>query len=183
VRSHLRMHGRWQVQPAARPVLGKPWLILEGRDWKAVQRHGPVLEIGAREVARLGPDIMEAPPALGAMLERFRCADQGRELGESLLDQRLVAGIGNKWKAEALFEASLSPWEKLRDLPDTGLTDVLGVAARLMQSGRRENRVYRRVGRPCPRCGTRIRSRPQGEHARMTYWCPSCQGGTEAAGS
>src|SRR5437867_624880 len=51
VRSHLRMHGRWQVQPAARPVLGKPWLVLQGRDWKAVQRNGPVLELGERRLA------------------------------------------------------------------------------------------------------------------------------------
>jgi endonuclease VIII len=183
LRSHLRMHGRWQVQPAARPVLGKPWLILQGRDWKAVQRNGPVLEIGTRRLARLGPDIMVAPPALDAMLERFRRTDQGRELGEALLDQALVAGIGNKWKAEALFEAGLSPWANLRDLSDAELTDVLAAASRLMRAGRRGNRVYRRVGRPCPRCGTRIKSRPQGEHARMAYWCPVCQGGTEAAGS
>jgi len=183
VRSHLRMHGRWQVQPLARPVLGKPWLILRGREWKAVQRNGPVLEIGAHRIARLGPDIMVAPPALDEMLERLRCTGQGRELGEALLDQSLVAGIGNKWKAEALFEASLSPWAKLRDLPDPALRDVLDAASRLMQGARRANRVYRKVGRPCPRCGAPIRSRPQGEHARMAYWCPACQAGTEAAGS
>jgi endonuclease VIII len=183
VRSHLRMHGRWQVQPVARPVLGKPWLVLQGREWKAVQRNGPVLEIGARRIARLGPDIMVAPPALDEMVERFRRTDQSRELGEALLDQSLVAGIGNKWKAEALFEASFSPWTTLRDLSDTALTDVLQAAAHLMQGGRRANRVYRKVGRPCPRCGAAIRSKPQGEHARMSYWCPACQAGTEAAGS
>jgi endonuclease-8 len=183
VRSHLRMHGRWQVQPVARPVLGKPWLILRGREWKAVQRNGPILEIGARRIARLGPDIMDSPPALGEMLERFRRTDQGRELGEALLDQCLVAGIGNKWKAEALFEASLSPWTKLREVPDSALSGVLSAAGRLMRGARRANRVYRKVGRPCPRCGTRIKSRSQGEHARMAYWCPACQAGTEAAGS
>jgi endonuclease-8 len=183
VRSHLRMHGRWQVQPIARPVLGKPWLILRGQEWKAVQRNGPVLEIGAHRIARLGPDIMVAPPALDEMLERFRRADQGRELGEALLDQRLVAGIGNKWKAETLFEASLSPWTKLQDLSDPALRDGLEAASRLMQGARRANRVYRKVGRPCPRCGALIRSRPQGEHARMAYWCPACQAGTEAAGA
>jgi endonuclease VIII len=183
LRSHLRMHGRWQVQPAARPVLGKPWLILHARDWKAVQRNGRVLEIGTRRLAGLGPDIMVVPPAVDAMVHRFRRAGQSRELGEALLDQSLVAGIGNKWKAEALFEASLSPWAKLGDLSDAALTDVLAAASKLMRAARRGNRVYRKVGRPCPRCGTPIKSQPQGEHARMAYWCPVCQGGTEAAGS
>jgi endonuclease VIII len=183
VRSHLRMRGRWHVQPAGRPVLGKPWLVLRAGPWQAVQRNGPVLELGTRRLARLGPDVMADPPAIPAMLERFRNADQARELGDALLDQTLVAGIGNKWKAEALFDVALSPWLRLRNISDEQLGEVLGAASRLMRAGRRGNRVYRRVGRPCPRCGTPIVSRPQGEHVRMAYWCPSCQAGTEPPGS
>lgn len=183
LRSHLRMHGRWFVGPAGRPVFGTPWLVLRAGEWQAVQRNGPVLELGTRHLARLGPDVMADPPDVDSMLDRFRRTDQAREVGDALLDQTLVAGIGNKWKAEALFEASVSPWVSLRDLTDPALTDLLETASGLMRGGRRGNLAYRRVGRPCPRCGTRIASRPQGEHARIAYWCPTCQGGTRAAGS
>ena len=183
VRSHLRMHGRWLVQPVGKPVFGRPWLVLRAGEWQAVQRNGPVLELGTSRLARLGPDIMIDPPAVESMLERFRRTDRTRELGDALLDQTLVAGIGNKWKAETLFEVSLSPWARLDELSDAELREVLQAASRLMRSGRRGNSVYRLVGRPCRRCGTTIRSRPQGEHARMAYWCPSCQAGTEPAGS
>jgi endonuclease-8 len=183
VRSHLRMHGRWLVQPAGRPVFGRPWLVLRAGEWQAVQRNGPVLEFGPRRLERLGPDIMVDPPAVEAMVERFRRTDRTRELGDALLDQTLVAGIGNKWKAEALFEVLLSPWARLDELSDVELRELLEAASRLMRGGHRGNLVYRRVGRPCRRCRTPIRSRPQGDHARMTYWCPSCQAGTEAAGS
>jgi endonuclease-8 len=183
VRSHLRMRGRWFVQAAGRPVLGRPWLVLRAGAWQAVQRNGPILEMGTARLARLGPDVMDDPPALDAMLERFRGADQGRELGEALLDQFLVAGIGNKWKAEALFEASVSPWIRLREARDEELLNVLSAASSLMHGPRRRNRAYRGAGRPCARCGATIRSRPQGKHARMAYWCPVCQAGTGAAGA
>jgi endonuclease-8 len=181
VRSHLRMHGRWRVEPAGRPIAGRPWLVLRGAEWQAVQRRGPVLELGRGRTSRLGPDIMASPPDLDGMVQRFRAADQSRALGETLLDQTLVAGIGNMWKAEALYAAGLKPWILLRDVDDDQLRDVLGAAARLMQSPRRRggHRVYRRAGRPCARCGTTIRSWPQGDDARMAYWCPSCQAGTE----
>jgi endonuclease-8 len=142
-----------------------------------------VLELGLRQIARLGPDIMRDPPATDAMLERFRRADQGRELGDALLDQTLVSGIGNKWKAEALFEAGLSPWERLRDVSDEELTSALEAASRLMRGPRRRNRVYRRAGRPCQRCAALIRSRSQGDDARIAYWCPACQAGTGQRGS
>jgi endonuclease-8 len=183
VRSHLRMRGRWSVLPSDRPIYGRPWLVLRAGDWQAVQRNGPVLEVGTRRLTRLGPDIMEAAPALEEMLTRFRRADQEKEIGDALLDQSLVAGIGNKWKAEALFEVSLSPWACLREVSDEHLRTLLGAASRLMRSGTSGRSTYRRAGRPCPRCGTPIASRPQGDHARMAYWCPSCQAGTEAAGA
>ena len=185
VRSHLRMHGRWRVEPAGRPILGKPWLVLRGAEWQAVQRRGPVLELGRGRIDRLGPDIMARPPDLDEMVSRFRAADQSRALGEALLNQTLVAGIGNMWKAEALFIAGLKPWVALRDVDDDQLRGVLSKAASLMQSSRRRggHLVYRRAGRPCKRCGTTIRSFPQGDEARMAYWCPTCQEGTEPRGA
>ena len=183
LRSHLRMRGRWHVQQAGARILGKPWLVLRGERWEAVQRNGPVLELSARAVAGLGPDIMRDPPELPEMVARLRGTDQGRGLGEALLDQRLVAGIGNLWRAEALFEAGLSPWLRLREVADEQLRSVLSSASTLMRGPRGRRRVYRRAGLPCHRCSTRILSRPQGEHARTAYWCPACQKGTGAAGA
>jgi endonuclease VIII len=183
VRSHLRMSGRWLLQPAGRPVLGRPWLVLRGSDWQAVQRNGPILELGARRLARLGPDVMLVPPDTAEMRKRFRDADQTRELGEALLDQTLVAGIGNKWKAEALFAAAISPWSYLGEVSDSELEGVLRAASELMHDSVHRNRVYRRAGRSCLTCKARIRSWPQGENARMAYWCSVCQAGTRSPGA
>jgi endonuclease-8 len=186
LRSHLRMNGRWQVRPAGSRRVGTPWLVLRGPELEAVQWNGPVLELGTarpRAVARLGPDIMAERPDLASMLGRLRREDPSRQVGDALLDQRLVAGIGNKWKAEALHAVQLSPWLPLRDLSDPELEGVLAAAARLMQHPPRRREAYRRAGLPCRRCGTTIRSWPQGDAARIAYWCPGCQAGTEPAGA
>jgi endonuclease-8 len=188
LRSHLRMRGRWQVRPRNGASRGRPWLVLRGREREAVLWNGPVLELHGRGVRRLGPDILAVPPDFDAMLARFRSADQGRAIGEALLDQRLVAGIGNLWKAEALWAARVSPWRPLRDVPDEELLATLGEAERQMRSslehGKARGRgAYRRVGRPCPRCGTPIRSRGQGDDNRTAYWCPECQKGPVPPGS
>jgi endonuclease-8 len=104
---------------------------------------------------------------------------QARELGDALLDQRLVAGIGNVWKAESLWRARLSPWLRLADVDDEELERVLREAALLMRASvdrRTDGRaVYKRAGRPCRRCGEPIRSRGQGDANRTAYWCPRCQ--------
>jgi endonuclease VIII len=189
LRSHLRMRGRWRVQPAGAKPFGTPWLVLRGRDSQAVLWNGPVLELaGARPqaLAHLGPDVMRDPPDLDGMVARFRAGPQTREVGDALLDQRLVAGIGNMWKAEALFEAGVSPWAALGELSDERLRNVLGGASELMRGGRRRRAVYRRAGLPCRRCRTLIRSAPQGDDARTAYWCPRCQeleAGTRPAGA
>jgi endonuclease-8 len=175
LRSHLRMRGRWHVQQAGAPIFGKPWLVLRGDAYEAVQRNGPVLELTARGVERLGPDVMRDPPDLDEMVRRIRAAHHAREIGEALLDQRLVAGIGNLWRAEALFEVGISPWRRLSDVSDQELRAALAAASSLMRAPRGRRQVYRRAGLPCRRCGTRILSRRQGEHARTAYWCPSCQ--------
>jgi endonuclease VIII len=180
LRSHLRMKGRWRVEARGMPRHGKPWLILRGAEHEAVLWNGAVLElVGARGGPRLGPDILGEPPDFDTMLARLRSAQQAREIGDALLDQRLVAGIGNLWRAEALWEKRVSPWRRLEELDDGELLSVLEVSHRLMRAAlavpRPPRRVYRRSGRACPRCGGIVRSAPQGEHARIAYWCPSCQ--------
>jgi endonuclease-8 len=186
LRSHLRMNGNWRVLPLSAETPGLPWLVIRGRERQAVLRGGAVLELTDRATRRLGPDILAEPPDFGGMVARLRAADQRRELGEALLDQRLVAGIGNVWRAESLWETRLSPWLGLAGVSDGELLAVLGAAARLMQrsltGGRPQRRVYRRAGRPCPRCGTAILSRGQGDDNRIAYWCPACQRGEVTAG-
>ncbi|MGE5275285.1 MAG: DNA-formamidopyrimidine glycosylase family protein [Verrucomicrobiota bacterium] len=179
LRSHLRMNGRWSLVPRGSTRRGRPWLVLRGSRFEGVQWNGPVLELHARGISRLGPDILERPVRLDAVLGRLRRDDQGRVVGDAILDQRLVSGIGNKWRAEALWAAELSPWRPLGSTTDAELRSVLETAARLMagslEGHRHANRVYRRTGRPCPRCGGRIVSRGQGDANRIAYWCPGCQ--------
>lgn len=179
LRSHLRMSGRWTLVRRGAERRGRPWLVLRGAEQEAVLWNGPVLELHARAVRRLGPDVLADPPDLDGMLVNLRREDAGREVGDALLDQRLVAGIGNKWKAEALWQAGLSPWRRLGEATDEELSGTLEAAARLMRRSlegvRGPNAVYRRAGRPCPRCGEPLRSRGQGEANRIAYWCPGCQ--------
>lgn len=188
VRSHLRMTGRWTVRPRGTRLAGRPWLVLRGERAEGLLWNGPVLELHARALDRLGPDILARPPDLDAMLARLRAADSGRWLGETLLDQSLVAGIGNIWMAESLWEARLSPWRRLRDVAEDERRLALEMAARLMRASVEAarpgvRRVYDRAGRPCPRCGTAIRARGQGDDNRTAYWCPTCQVGEGPPGA
>lgn len=178
LRSHLRLRGRWDVGPPGIVRNGRPWLVLRGGAHEAVLWHGPVLELGRAAIDRLGPDILADPPALDAIVSRMRRCDQGRELGDALLDQRLVSGIGNRWRAEALFTARVAPWAPLAAIDDTGLRALLENVSNAMRAGRSERLVYRRVGLPCRCCGTPIAAGRQGESARTAYWCPVCQAGT-----
>ena len=188
LRSHLRMSGRWRVAPRGSRRTGQPWLVLRGTAQEAVLWNGPVLELsrgGGVLARRLGPDILAEPLDLEGVLARLRATEQSRDVGEALLDQRLVAGIGNLWKAECLWEARLSPWRALGDLSDDELRAAVVAAHRLMRAAvggaRPLRKVYRRTGRPCPRCGTPIRSYAQGDEARTAYWCPGCQRGGRKA--
>jgi endonuclease VIII len=187
LRSHLRMSGRWTVRPRGTDGHGRPWLVLRGSELEGVLWGGPVLELHARALARLGPDILGRPPDLETMLARLRRADPGRPLAETLQDQTLVAGIGNMWAAETLWEARLSPWRRLGDVPEDDRRRVLETAAALMRGsvdgGREPRRVYNRAGRPCPRCRTPIRAYGQGDDNRTAYWCPVCQRGDDPRGS
>jgi len=186
LRSHLRMTGRWRVEPKGARRVGRPWLVLRGDEVEAVLWNGPVLELAkdSGRLAHLGPDILDRPPDLDAMIDRFRAEPPTRPVGDALLDQRLVAGIGNLWKAESLWHARVSPWRRLAEVTDAELRATLDAAARRMRAGvdgaRPLRHVYRRAGRACQRCGAVIRSYPQGEAARIAYWCPGCQrGGNE----
>jgi len=186
LRSHLRMNGRWYVQPVEKPVLGRPWLVLRGERLQALQFNGPVLRIDDDVARRIGPDVLADEPDVDEMLARLRTADPRTYVGEALQTQRLVGGIGNMWMAEALWDARVSPWLRLRDASDEQLRDALESAIGLMRAsldGRRGGRhVYRHAGRPCPRCGTAIRSRGQGDGNRTAYWCPACQAGAAPPG-
>lgn len=179
LRNHLRMSGRWRVGPRGKTVAGRPWLVLRGAEREAVLYGGRVLELHGRALRRLGPDILADAPDLDRMLASLRRARGGRGVGDALLDQRLVSGIGNAWRTEALWHAGVSPWRPLASLEDKELRGVLEEARRLMrasvETGREARTIYRRAGRPCPRCSTPIRSRAEGDANRTAYWCPACQ--------
>ena len=185
LRSHLRMTGRWRLEPRGTVRRGKPWLVLRGSQVEGVLWNGPVLELrrdsGVRR--RLGPDILAAPPRIDEMVAGLRRETSTRQLGDALLDQRLVAGIGTVWRAEALWAARVSPWRPLGDVSDEELGAVLDEAARQMRASlegsRAARQAYGRAGRACRRCGTPIRSWLQGDDARLVFWCPTCQPGPE----
>ncbi len=147
--------------------------------------HGPVLELDDSVRRRLGPDILAEPADLGAMLANLRALPRQLRLGEALQTQRAVAGIGNLWSAEALWDARLSPWLTLAETTDEELRAALASAARLMHASahgaRTQKHVRHRAGKPCPRCGETIRSWPLGDAARTAYWCPRCQKGKDPA--
>ena len=178
LRSHLRMSGRWRIAPRG-TTRGRPWLVLRGGAWEATQWNGPVLTLERRPIRRLGPDLLADDTVVADVVLRVRRASQARVVGETLVDQRIVAGIGNMWVAEALWQARVSPWSPLGTVTDDELTRVLAWAQDAMRaavaSPRGPRAVYRRAGRPCSRCGTAIASRGLGDANRTAYWCPACQ--------
>lgn len=178
VRSHLRMTGRWRIEPRGRPRTGLPWLVLRGETLEGVLWNGPVLTLETRNLRRLGQDVLADEFDLDGAVARLRGASD-LLLGEALQDQRLLAGIGNMWMAEALWTIRASPWTRVGDVEDGVLRDAVAAARRLMRAalgtGRPGRQVYRRAGRPCRRCGTVVRSRGQGDENRTAYWCPTCQ--------
>ena len=189
--SHLGMSGSWDVYPPGgrwRKPRTSAWAVLRGERGEAVQWGGPKLRLLragqlSRDpvLARLGPDVLGPGFDPASVAGRMREAAPGRGLGDALLDQRLIAGIGNIFKSEACFEARTDPWQPLAELPGGDLARTLEAATALMadavRGGRHPRRVYRQAGRPCPVCGTAIRSRGQGDDNRTTYWCPVCQTG------
>lgn len=191
--SHLRMTGAWAVYRHGARWRRSPrraWLVLRARGHEVVEFDGPVLELMTagrsrfdQRLAALGPDVL-AEPAFDAprFLARLRADDPTRGIGDALLDQRIVAGLGNIWKVEGCWGAQLDPWRRLRDVTDAEALAVIADARPRMfaatersRPDRSERKVYDRAGRPCPRCGATIRARGQGDDNRTTFWCPGCQ--------
>lgn len=191
IHSHLRMTGSWGVYPdGARWRRGahRAWLTIRAKGHTVVQFDGPVLDLLAEPRRRfdhrltaLGPDILAPELDEPRIMRRLREDDPTRGFGDALLDQRTVAGIGNLWKSEGCWDAAVDPWRRTADVADDEVLSVLrGTRERMQDSARggmqmRERHVYRRDGRPCLRCGTRITMRGQGDDNRTTYWCPGCQ--------
>lgn len=158
--------------------------MLSFDDVLAVCFAAPVMELVAdprRAVAHLGPDILTDSFALDEVIRRARASDAAT-LAELLLEQRVCAGIGNIYKCEALWARRLNPWSAPGELDDGVLRRLYSTARDMMRRslkpslGRQTHAVHARGGRPCPRCATPIRIRSQGELARLTYFCPKCQG-------
>src|SRR4051812_20926815 len=188
--SHLRMTGAWGVYPRGRRWhrgAHRAWLVIRTADHDVVQFDGPVLELMTdgrsrfdRQLAQLGPDVLAPEFDDELFIRRLREDDPTRTLGDVLLDQHVVAGIGNIWKAEGCFAAAIDPWRKLRDVSDDEALSVIHAVRPLMQASvesgfPKEVKIYKRTGTPCPRCKTKIRARGQGDDNRTTYWCPGCQ--------
>ena len=189
--SHLRMSGSWGTYRAGqrwRRAPRRAWLVLSAAGHEVVQFDGPVLELmtGGRarfdqRLAALGPDILAPELDEVGFLHRLRQDDPTRPIGDAMLDQRTIAGIGNLWKVEGCFEAAIDPWRPTREVSDEEALAIVHAARPRMQSSARDGnqtrfkRIYGRSGQPCPRCGTRIRQRGQWDDNRPTYWCPGCQ--------
>jgi len=191
--SHLRMTGAWAVHPHGarwRRAPRRAWLVLRARGHDVVEFDGPVLELMTegrtrfdQRLAALGPDVL-AEPAFdeAGFLRRLRGDDPTRGIGDALLDQRIVAGLGNIWKAEGCWGAAIGPWRRVDDVTDAEALAVIAwvrprmlAAAAATSPTAQRRRVYDRAGRPCPRCGARIAARGQGDENRTTFWCPGCQ--------
>ena len=208
LRTHMRMNGSWHVY---RP--GERWqrphrdmrIVIETAAFHAIAFNVPVAELIAGDaLARvpvlndLGPDPLSEHFDAAEALRRIRSRSD-LEIAEALLDQTLIAGIGNEYKSEVLFGARINPFAVVGDLSDDQLSAIVSTAVSFMRANvldsassrnvtyaglRRTTRradpgerlwVYARAGRPCRRCGTPISRRKQGPYARSTYWCERCQ--------
>jgi len=196
LRTHMRMNGswhryrpgeRWRRPPArARVVLEVPGAVAVCFDAPVVELFEQRAEALNPSLSALGPDLLDPSwdeDAAAEALRRLRHpARADWPIAGALLDQRAVAGIGNIWRNETLFAERLDPLAPVRTLDDETLARLVETARRLLTDsarlapGRAPMRVYRRAGRPCPRCRTLIRSAAlPGEVPRTTYWCPTCQ--------
>lgn len=186
--AHMGMSGGWHVY-LPRQRWRKPrhsaWLVIDLGGVEVAEFGGPTLRLVRptelrrdSRLALLGPDILGGPEAVAAASANLAAAGP-MQLGVALLNQRLVAGIGNIFKSEACFEACLDPWRAIETFERGEIDDLLEIAAEQMErgveTGRRPGRIYRKSRERCPRCGGRIRSRGQGDDNRTTYWCPDCQ--------
>jgi endonuclease-8 len=206
LRTHLRMNGSWHIYPSGarwqRPARDMRVLVCTAEAC-GVGFNIPVAELlSSRELDRhrqlqaLGPDLLAEPFDRAEAVRRMR-ARAGDPIADVLLNQRVIAGIGNVFKSEILFLAGIHPFTPADLVSDDDLDRIVGLsraqlAANVMTrsqtlsnaTGRRTTRsmdpneklwVYSRGGKPCRRCGAAIQSRKSGPDARVTYWCPNCQ--------
>ena len=204
--THMRMNGSWHLY---RP--GERWrrpardmrLLVATTPYVAVGFTIPVAEFLSgrglqrhQDLAALGPDLLDPRCDREEVLRRVRA--HGRDaIGDVLLNQRIMSGIGNVLKSETLFMSGVDPFAAAGTLPDAVLARVIDVARELLAAnvldrsrtlspaiGRRTTRsldpnvklwVYGRGGKPCRKCGVPIQARKTGIDARLTYWCGSCQ--------
>jgi endonuclease-8 len=191
--THMRMTGAWHVYPA-----GERWrrpgrearLVLEADDRVAVCFNAPVVELLAPRMAavhpalrRLGADILDPDLDVAAVVDRAAALPGETEVGDVLLDQSVVAGIGNIYRCEALFLTRTNPRAPISSVRT--LAEAVSVAASLMRASADGHRtapwVYGRTRRPCRRCRAMIVAARTGHHARTAYWCPRCQPDGESA--
>lgn len=203
IHTHAMQYGSWQIG-TRREALRKDERFIRLRidtpRLRAVFFHGPVMEVLSRaEFAMherfnsLGPDVLhpafDVRQAYAAIV-----AQRDREIGDVVLDQRVVSGVGNIYKSEGLFLAAIDPSQKAADVPFDDIDAFFTVVIPLMQAGRKRfgmietlpeelrfepwmrTWVYRRRGQPCFVCGTPIQMTRQGDFQRTTYFCPQCQG-------
>ena len=189
--SHLGMVGTWGVYANGRRWARsrrRAWIVMGLNGTEVVEFDGSTLELVTdgrtrfdRRLAMLGPDVLAEQFDAERFRRRLRESDQTRGIGDALLDQTIVAGIGNMWKAEACWDAAIDPWRKVGEVTDAQALRLIEAARpRMLESATGGPRVitphvYRLNGRPCTRCGTIVRSWGQGDANRTTYWCPGCQ--------
>jgi endonuclease-8 len=201
--SHFKMDGAWHLYRPGEKWRGRAHdvrAVFETSQWVAVgfRLHDMALVRTDREsdlVGHLGPDLLAADwsdDMAAEAVRRFK-AQADREIGDVLADQRVMAGVGNLYKAEVCFMVKVSPWTLVRDLPDGTVARAVELSRKLLlrnafrpeqsttgELGRgRQHWVYQRTGKACLRCGTAIRSGPQGNFVpvRYTWYCPRCQPG------
>jgi endonuclease-8 len=204
VHVNLGTHGRLRVLPRAGLSLAaaaRGSLVIVTEDVAAVWNNAHAVEMLRTEslhehplLSGLGPDVLDTAFDTQKVVARARARAPDTTVGELMLDQRVVAGISNAGRNEALFLERLDPWTPLGRLADDALGAVYGRTRALMQADvptgppgaaarrdwarpdRARPHVYRRLGRPCRVCGTPIAAQPQGAPPRSTYFCPRCQG-------
>ncbi len=197
--SHMMMSGSWHCYAAGAPWRRPPSAavaVIETGERLAVCYDAPVVELLSAEgaaahpvLSALGSDILDVPFDEHAVRSQITVAGDHRSVGDLLLDQKIVAGIGNIYRCEALFLVGLHPAARLAVAGVPSIERAILAARELMMgnlspstgfdrdfgTGRGQAWVYRRAGRPCRRCGTPVASAQMGQWLRRAYWCPLCQ--------
>lgn len=189
---HLGMSGNWRFGTGSETASGRrtPALLLGTAMGTAVCYDAPTVEVDRtpileRRIGHLGPDLL-ATPDIGVVVDRWRSLPPGTLVCDALLDQRVMAGVGNAFKNELLFLHGIHPLTVATTIDDSELVLLVERARNLLEVNARRSGprntgagaghwVYSRAGRACRRCGVPIQSAMLGRPVRVTYWCPACQ--------